>query len=162
MPRTVTIIPAVSDRQVKNLDELVAWANKEAIPTLRALRGYANAEIQRTYTITTAATGAWTTLWASDAVRAGESLDVFARVRGDATAGPAQSVTYHRIAKFRNNAGVVTQIGATQAPLTLESTAAPDVQFVIAGTTVLLQVQDDAASTYVWTAWISILPPGEG
>lgn len=38
---TVTVIPAVSDRPVKDADAVLAWANKECIPILKALRARA-------------------------------------------------------------------------------------------------------------------------
>lgn len=151
-----TVTRAVSDRQVKDETDVIPVLNKELLPLVREFRDALNTEAQDTRTLSTAATATFTSIWTSDAIPTNRAWHVWAKVTGFATAGPAQQCSYVREALFSNVAGTVTQVGVTAAPTTFETAAAADVQFLVSGQTVALQVKDDGVSTFNWKATVRI------
>jgi len=155
-----TVPTAVSDRAVTK-DALDTWVNKEARPLLQEARRALNTEAAQVATLTTAATGAFANIWTSDPVPTDSSWSVHVRVLGQSTAGAAQTADYGRVALFRNTAGTLAQVGATQALWSIETAAAMDVRLQVSGQTVTLDVRDDGVSTIAWKAHIRILPTDE-
>lgn len=141
-----TVSPPVSSREIKE-EEVVAWANKEALPVLRELRDFANAEQVAASNVVTVGDGEWSTLWVSDPIPTGVAVRVVADVIGQ---GDEEAACYQRVAFFRNEGGTLTQIGATQAPWTLETAAGADVRLEVAGQTITLDVRDDGAEAFSW------------
>ena len=145
-----TVSPPISSREIKEEVEVVAaWANKEAIPVLRELREFANAEQVLTTTGVSAGDGAWTTLWVSDPVPTGVAVRVIADVIGKSE---SEAVCYQRAAFFMNEGGTLDQIDSTEAIWSFESAAGPDVRLQISGQTITLEVQDDGADPFTWNA----------
>jgi hypothetical protein len=65
--------------------------------------------------------------------------------------GMTQAAGYSRTATFRNNAGTVTQVGATQDGYTVEDDAAWDVTIDNSTTTIRCRVTGVAATNIRWT-----------
>jgi len=63
----------------------------------------------------------------------------------------SQAAMYVRTAGFRNNAGTVSQVGATQASVTLEDDVAWDATIDFTGTTPRIRVTGKAATTLQWS-----------
>jgi hypothetical protein len=141
-----TVKTPVSEREVKQTD-VAAWANKEAVPVLRELRGFANAEQVAQVQVATVGAGDWTLLWTSGAVPTGVSVRILADVVGESD---TDSGSYGRVALFRNQDGALGQVGATASLWTLESAAGPDVRFRLEGQAVLLEVQDDGVEEFTF------------
>lgn len=161
MSRFTTVTTPVSERQLAKPEELVPWANKEILPLLRESRGALNQVSAGAFTLSTAGTGAFTTVWTSDAMPTNSTWHVRATVNGMSTAGAPQQAAYVREAYFANVAGVVAQVGATASISTFETAAACDVQFVVSGQTALLQVRDDGVSTFAWKTRVELLASEE-
>ncbi len=155
-----TVEQAVSDRPVKE-DDLTFWANKEVIPLLKKLRDAVNQIVAGAFTLTTAASGAFTNIWTSDPVPTDTTWGVRVRVVGHSTAGAAQTADYGRVATFRNTAGTVAQVGATQSLWSIETAAAMDVRVQVSGQTIQVDVRDDGVSTVAWKAYVEYLPTDE-
>lgn len=152
---------AVSDRQVRDQADVIPVLNKELIPLVREFRNALNTEAQDTRTLSTAASGAFETIWTSDDMPTDRAWHLWAKIAGFSTAGPAQQCSYVREALFANVGGVVSQVGVTSAVSTFETAAAADVQFLISGQAIALQVKDDGASTFAWKATVKIYPTDE-
>lgn len=91
-----------------------------------------------------------TTLIDLGAIGAGQATTFLAQIAGlrsDASAGAG----YHAAATFRNNGGVVSQVGATTTMAT-HADAATAFSFVISTNHVLLKVNGIAAQTWNWRA----------
>lgn len=149
-----TIPTPVSSRGVAGDKQLVSWANGEVMPVLRQLRDAANLEAVSGAALTTAATGVFTNLWASDVMPSSCAWLVEARVVGY---GSAEAVGYVLRALFRNEAGVVSQVGTTVVEYSEESDASYGVRLQVSGQTVVLDVQDDAVTPTRFAARVSIL-----
>lgn len=156
-----TVTRALSERQVKDKDDVVPFLNKELIPLAREFRGALNQVVARVVTLTTAATATFTTIWTSDAMPTTSAWHVKVVCTAITSAGVAQRCAYVREGYFSNTAGVVAQVGATASISTFESAAAADVQFAVSGQTVLFQVKDNGASTFEWKARVTVLPSDE-
>lgn len=156
-----TIPTAVSDRQLRDEKDLVPYINKELLPLAREFRAAHNTEALQTFTVTTAATGTFTTIWTSDPMPTNSIWRVLVTATAFTTAGAAQQCAYTREACFANAAGVVGQVGATAVIATFETAAAADVQFALSGQTILFQVRDDGASTFTWKAVVRVLASDE-
>lgn len=156
-----TVTRALSERQVKDKDDVVPFLNKEGIPLLREFRAAHNQIVAQVITVSTAATAAFTTIWTSDAMPTNSAWHVLVTCSALTTAGAAQHCAYVREAYFANTAGTVAQVGGTTSISTYESAAAADVQFTVSGQTVLFQVKDDGASTFAWKARVTIFPSDE-
>jgi len=153
-----TIPTPVSERDVKDESAAVEYLNKEVRPLLRQMRGALNNTTDESHTLTTAATGTFTAIWTSDALKTNSAMLVEGHVIGRASAGAAQRVAYVVRALFYNAAGTVAQQGSTVAGYTEESSAGCDVRFRVSGQTVILEVVDDSASTFQWRAWVKQFP----
>lgn len=153
MKNTVSTAVTQSDIAEKRVQ---TWVNDEARPLLDALRTQANSEYRTLVTLSTAATGVATTVWTSDAMPTNSAWLVEVRVVGFKASGAAQRVAYIRRGLFGNNAGVVSQEGATSAEYTQESAAGCDCTLSVSGQTVICQVTDDAANTYNWLCCVQV------
>lgn len=156
-----TVTRALSERLVKDQGDVVPFLNRELFPLAREFRAALNQVVTQVFTLATAASAAFTTIWTSDSLPTNSSWHVAVTCTAITTAGVAQHCAYVREAYFANTAGTVAQVGATAALSTFESAAAADVQFVVSGQTVLFQVKDDGASTFAWKARVTILPSDE-
>lgn len=156
-----TIRRAASDRQLKDADDLIPWANREMIPLVKDIREFANQDGSQVFTLSTAGTGAFATIWTSDAMPTNSTWHVYVKVQARTTAGAAQACSYTREAYFTSVAGVASQVGATASIATFESAAAADVQFALSGQTVLFQVKDDGVSTFAWKCRVVVFPSEE-
>lgn len=155
-----TVQRALSERQVGEPD-VVPFLNKEIVPLLRDIRTAHNLETVQQFTLSTAHTAAFTTIWTSDPMPTNSTWHVRVKCTAITTAGTAQQCAYVREGYFANVAGVVSQVGATASISTFESAAAADVQFAVSGQTILFQVKDDGASTFAWKATVTLLASDE-
>lgn len=154
-----TVGRALSERQLgKEPQEVVDFMNRELIPLARDMRTAHNLEAVQQFTLSTAATGAFATIWTSDPMPTDSTWHVVVKCQGRS---PTQACAYVREAYFANVAGVVAQVGATASISTFETAAAADVQFLVSGQTVLFQCKDDAATTFQWKATITVLASEE-
>jgi hypothetical protein len=153
-------LPAPS-LELKTTEDLLRWANKEAIPLLRQLRARLNDTYNAVFELSTAATGAFTSVWTSDAMPTDSAWMVEIRVIGRATAGTDQRTSYVARGTFYNDSGVVAQQGSTSSDYVEESAAGCDFRFAVVGQTVTFDVKDDGASTFGWLAFVSVYPSRE-
>lgn len=153
-----TVARALSERQLKDQGDVVPFLNKELIPLAREMRAALNLEGTQQFTLTTAATATFTTIWTSDDLRTGERFAVWTNTLAS---GAAQSCAYVRLGLFQNVAGAVSQVGATASIATIESAAAADVQFLVSGQAVLFQVKDDGVTTMAWKTTVTTLASDE-
>lgn len=153
-----TVGRALSERLLGDADEVVTYLNRELIPLARDMRVAHNLEAVQQFTLTTAATGAFATIWTSDPMPTDSTWHVVAKCTGRSA---SRNCAYVREAYFANIAGSVVQIGATASISTFESAVAADVQFLVSGQTVLFQVKDDTSGTFLWKATITVLASEE-
>ena len=76
---------------------------------------------------------------------------------GFKTSGASRVFAGIRRATFQSNAAVVAQVGATTDVYTQETVAGTQAAIAASGSTVVVQVTDDAANTFQWLARISVL-----
>ncbi len=155
-----TIADPVSPRDV-NEKGVLDYLNVELRPFLSAVRASLNIETVQAFTLSTAATATFTNIWTSDPMPTNSAWFVEARVLTFASAGAAQRCAYIRHGLFYNDAGTVAQQGTTTATYSEESAAGADVQLVVDGQTVTLDVKDDGTSTFWWVAVVRLLPTAE-
>lgn len=79
-------------------------------------------------------------------------------IRTDETQGAA----YTRFATFRNSSGTVTQVGSTTTVVNQEDDSTWDVQFLVSGTDVALQVRGNPGKIINWRGDIQSLRVGLG
>lgn len=161
MPKTTVPVPA-SSLELKSEKELLDWANREAIPLLRQLRARANDVYHAVFELSTAASGAFATIWTSDAMPTDSAWFVEVRVIGRASAGTDQRTAYVARGTFYNDSGTVAQQGSTSSDYAEESAAGCDLRFAVSGQTVTFDVKDDGVSTYSWLAFVSVYASREG
>jgi hypothetical protein len=99
--------------------------------------------------------GAYVRLW-SDVVPTGAAIHLKASVAG---VGTGNTAWYEILAGVKNVAGVLTVVGA-QDVTAGEDAAACDARFGVTGTTVYLEVRDDAVNTMRWSANVTYLATG--
>lgn len=150
-----TVATAVRRRGLSKANELVIWANDEAMPALDGLRTAANAVYRARFEKTTAATGVLTTAWTSEAMRPSIAWSVTAHVLARASSGAGRA-TFTRTALFYRDSANAVQEGATTATVTIRNPAGLDVAFGVSGTSVVLQVQDDGVLTVEWGVLITL------
>ncbi len=151
-----SVLETVSRRKVTK-DNVDSWANDEASPLLHELRAFSNQRYQGHFSLETAATGVFATIWDSGAMPDNSAWEVDAYIVGRASAGGAARARYKLVGLFyREAAGAATQEGATLALVSMESVAGFNAQFAVSGNTVLLQVTDDGVRTMDWVALIHL------
>lgn len=145
-------IPPVSSRDIQD-STLLPWAKREVIPVLRAIKTRADAApvfvIDKT---DSDGAGTYLTLW-SDVIPTGRRWTVVACVGGSADTVDA---AYQIAGTFKNLAGTVSQIGTTTAVVSHESAAGCDAKFDVTGTTISVQVRDDAAAAMTWDGFVEV------
>lgn len=150
-------VPAVVSNRKVNEGNVGSWANDEMGPLAKELRAFANQRYQAQFALTTAATGTFATIWASDAMPDNSVWEVDVYVVGRASSGGAARARYKLAGLFfREVASVATQEGATLALVTLESVAGFDAQLTVSANTVLCQVRDDGVRTMDWMALVHV------
>lgn len=149
-----TIPRAVSGREVSKPEDLSAWANKEVMPVLRDLRAASNYEAVIKKELDTAGTAVFTNIWTSESMPTDSTWLTEVRITGTSA---TQHCAYVLRGVFGNTAGAVAQVGTTSIEYAEESAAGLDVQLVVSGQTVTLDVKDDGAGTFVWVAVIRVL-----
>jgi hypothetical protein len=147
-----TVQRAVSDRPVNKAEDLLDVVNREVLPVMRDMRSAINVTTDQTFKLTTAATGAFSNIWTSDALPTNSDWFIKADIRGRAA---ADTVQYEIRGTFYNRAGTVGQQGSTATIYSVESAAAADVRLQAVGQTITLDVKDDGASTFYWDALIT-------
>jgi hypothetical protein len=149
-----TVEAPVSPRPVQD-EDFEAWVRKEANPILTQLRSFANQREHTKTTLTTAATGVYTTIW-SEAAPDGAAWYATAFIVGRATVGGNARAAYELRGLFYRDSGALTQEGATSVTFSAESVAAFDTRFNITSNTLTVQVLDDAVHTMDWTCVVVI------
>jgi len=147
-----TITQAVSARPVKD-DHFEEWVRKEASPILKGSYDFANQRYSKTFTLTTAATGAVTTIW-SDEIPDNTSWTVEFQVLGRATAGGAARAVYRKMGLFYREGGGAVQEGAVTTIAAITSVGGFLAALGVSGNDVRVQVLDDAVRTVSWQALI--------
>lgn len=100
----------------------------------------------------TAGDGTYVSLW-TDTMPVG-SYFLSATVLGRGTTGGA----WYRVWEgLQNFAGTVTVIGGSANVIQKEDAAAMDAKFTVTGTSVSLQVRDDAAQGMTWVAIVEVM-----
>jgi hypothetical protein len=97
--------------------------------------------------------GSYVAVW-SDTVPTGAGVYLKAVVIG---VGTGNNAWYEIQAGVKNTAGVLAVIGATAVTVQREDAAAADARFSTSGTTVSLEVRDDAVNSMNWTADVSYM-----
>lgn len=146
-------VPPVSQRQVTQ-DSTLPWINKEAIPVLRAQKAASDSRpLIATSTYASDGAGTYLTLW-SDSIPTDRKWLVTAEVIGS---GGSHHAGYLKQGLFVNVAGTASQVGATAAVVSIESDAACDAKFDLTGTTLSVQVRDEATTPMDWRAniWLT-------
>lgn len=151
--KTATVERGISNRSA-NEKGLLPFINDELVPLARQIRTALNTPYRAAFSITTAGDGAWTNIWTSAEVELDRAWFVEVQVVAVAATDTA---AYVRRATFRDTAGTLAQQGTTSSEYTEESAAACDVRFAVSGSTVLIDVRDDAASAFNFTASVSVL-----
>lgn len=98
------------------------------------------------------------TIWTSEAIPEGAcwAVSMEAQARGSA----ARARFVREALFYREPAGVLTQEGATQSPVTIRTDANISVAFAIVGNTVTATVTDATARDLSWYAWIKVRVSG--
>ena len=135
----------------RSQDELNEWFNQELLPFLSQVRQVLNYDATVRQTITTAATGTFTTIWTSADVAVGQTVIVDAEIMGIATGASSA----FRVTGLFRNPGTFAQEGATSAPFT-QNTAGFAVQFLVSDNHIELQVKDDGALDVSWEATLEV------
>lgn len=148
-----TVPLAVSQRPVDD-KSIVDWVNREAVPLAKQMRDALNSESVSSHKLTTAATGAFETIWESGDLPTDSAWLVEARIIGRST---SQTAAYILRATFDNRAGVVTQRGSTASEYGEETAAACDARMLLSGSEIHLDVRDDGASRFYWRATVRVL-----
>lgn len=150
-----TVPYGLRTRSVSQVGGLLSWVNHEAIPVLDQSRRALNYTFRVASSVTTAATGTFTTIWASDAARPGTAWLCEARIIGR---GSTTARSGFIIRGLFYNDGTLTQEGATSAEYT-QNAGGFAVQFAIDTTTNKLgvQVKDAGGLTVVWRAIIDLM-----
>lgn len=132
--------------------ELGIWS-QEVIPAVKEMQAVNNREYTAEFTYTTTGTAAFETAWTSDTVPGDATWRIFCEIQGRATDG--SSAFYWIYGGFgRVSSGALAQVAATAALITpIEAVAGWDVQFLVSGNTVLIQVKGDASRTVSW--WVT-------
>jgi|SRR6185369_15661006 len=135
--------------------DLSRASNEEELKSLVSLlRSYCADEYRKHYLLTTAATGAFATIWSADM----PSTSVW-RVSVDITARATNNLgraTYTRVGLFFRAGGATIQVGATTSLVTIENPVTFDVSLSASGNGVRAQVQDDGVLTVNWIALVRI------
>ncbi len=97
-----------------------------------------------------------TTTVATITTESDTSYTVYAKVTGTETVDHDETGSYIRVGSFKNDGGVLTQIGSTTALHTAEDTVAWNVVFEVSGTNILLRVIGAAATDINWVAGAEI------
>lgn len=105
--------------------------------------------------VTTAATGALTPVWTSEDLGLNTDYEVTAKVVGS-SADLTVYASYVRVARFARATGAAAQLGATQAPVTIESAAGLDATISLSGNAVVVSVDDDALGAVRWRAYVEV------
>lgn len=150
--RTATVTRGISNRSAKT-DDLEKVINDEVFPLARQIRKALNERYTASFIVATNGDGAWTNIWTSPEVEQDRAWLVEAHV---VALGSTETASYIRRATFRDTAGTLAQVGATSAEYSEESAAAIDVRFAVSGSTVLLDVRDDAVNAFDFAAHITV------
>jgi hypothetical protein len=144
----------------------VAWAalregrsdDSEITGLANAVRKAVNMVSRVRVTITTVATGVFTTAWISDDMPEGTAWAVDYHVVWRTSAGTAGRGRYDQAALFyRQAGGSATQQGGTVTITpSIESIIAANTQFLVVGNAIAVQVVDDAASTFNWDVFVEV------
>lgn len=150
-----TVQQGVSDRPVK-AEHVEDWIKKEVNPALRDLYDFGNLRYTTVKNLSTAATGAYTTIW-TDEIPDNSSWEVEVRVLARATAGGAARASYNFRGLFYREGAGAAQEGALAFDVPpIESIAAFDATFLVSGNSIAVQVLDDGARTVRWQAIVSV------
>jgi len=145
-----TVERPVRTRGVKD-SEVTEYINRELIPLLLQMREATNTRYTAPWTITTAGTGAWTTIYTSDDIPVGQDWLVEAEIR--AKASSARSAWIIR-GLFYNN-GTTAQEGSTVVEY-MQTSASFDVRFSVTDNHFTVDVQDDGALDVDWLCIVTL------
>jgi len=148
------MLPTIS-KQLRNKrissDDVPKWTGEELLPFLQQIKRVLDEIYQANFFTTTLATGVFTTIWTSPDLAVGFDWFIEAHITGHEATARSTFI----IDAFFYNDGTVAQEGATLAVYT-QNTASFDVQFLIVGNHIELQVQDAGGLTVEWQAWIAL------
>jgi hypothetical protein len=151
MKPTVTI--AVSDKPIAK-DDLVDWANREALPFFKQARAGLNAAGIERASGRTAGAGAYVTIWTSPEMPTDATWNILASVAAMTVPGAGtERAGYLLAGAFESVAGTVTLFGSTSL-YSHETTAAIDARFAVSGRTAIIEVRDDAIGAMDFVAVI--------
>lgn len=140
---------------VQQSDYRVGRSSDQELQTLvNQQRSALNAVSQEgPFTLTTAATAAWSTVWTSDGLSLNTAREVNAVVSG-VSSDHTQAALYDLRALFLRASGAVAQVGVTAVLPGIESQAAFSARIVVSGGGVAVDVIDDGVYTMNWSALI--------
>lgn len=157
MTRVKNPIPPVSSRQVTQ-DSTLPFLNKELIPVIRAFKDAADAAPRiATTSMLSDGAGTYLTLW-SEIIPTNRTWFVTAEVVGRVA---GHFAAYQLSALFENTDGTAAQVDTTTAVVAIESDAACDAKFDLTGTTLSVQVRDEATTAMSWRAIVQVFPSEE-